>query len=52
MLYLIDYGLATSYLTEDGDHKPFAKATRFVGNVGFASKNCFAQIGILISLIN
>lgn len=42
LLYLIDYGLSTAYVNEDGSHKPFLKAKRFVGNVGFASRNSFA----------
>lgn len=45
LLYLIDYGLSSSFLDENGIHKPFLKAKRFVGNVGFASRNSFAQLG-------
>ena len=45
VLYLIDYGLANPYLTESGDHKPYKKASFFVGNVAFASKNAFAKVG-------
>jgi len=40
-LSLIDYGLSTQYLLENGSHKPIAKSTKFVGNVGFASKHSF-----------
>jgi len=40
-LSLIDYGLSTPFLLENGSHKPVAKSSKFVGNVGFASKHSF-----------
>ena len=42
VLYLIDYGLSQFYINEEGEHRPIGRAKRFVGNIGFASKNAFA----------
>ena len=50
MLYLIDYGLSQEYLTKEGYHRKVAKAKRFVGNVGFASKHAFNKIGNIFSI--
>ena len=42
-LYLIDFGISQSYLTESGTHIAFEKDVPFKGNVIFSSKNAFDQ---------
>jgi hypothetical protein len=42
-LYLIDFGISQSYLTESGGHIPLERDVPFKGNVIFSSKNAFDQ---------
>lgn len=37
LLYLIDYGLADSYLTEKGEHVPYIEQDKFIGNYLYSS---------------
>lgn len=55
-LYIIDFGISSSYLDEQGSHKPFNNYEPFRGNAIFSSKNAFARISLsrrddIISLV-
>ena len=41
---LIDFGMSTKYLKEDGTHAPKKKVQIFKGNLVFSSKNMFNMI--------
>ena len=41
-IYLIDFGISSKYLNEDGTHIKFERDVPFKGNVIFSSKNAFA----------
>jgi len=43
-LFLVDFGLAKSYLLENGDHIPFNPSVSFVGTERFASKYATARL--------
>jgi serine/threonine protein kinase len=54
---LIDFGMSTKYVIEDGSHTPMKKVPVFKGNLVFSSKNMFNMISTsrrddLISLCN
>ena len=38
-IYLIDFGLAKHYLSENSEHVPERKVKHFVGTAGFSSLN-------------
>ena len=44
IIYLIDFGLAMSYLDKNGKHIPLKSNVPFRGNVVFASKHAFSKV--------
>ena len=56
VIYLIDFGLSSTYLDDKGNHKPLMQGVSFKGNVVFSSKNAFAKVTLsrrddMISLV-
>ena len=43
VLYLIDFGLSSEYINEDGEHMPMVRHSGFAGNFMFASTNAIAK---------
>jgi len=43
-IYLIDFGLTSTYLDDLGNHKPMMTDVPFKGNMVFSSKNAFKRI--------
>jgi serine/threonine protein kinase len=43
-IYLIDFGLASKFLDDNGNHIKFCQDIPFKGNLIFSSKNAFAKV--------
>ena len=40
-IILVDFGLASRYQSEEGNHTPFVSNVKFVGNLVYSSHNAF-----------
>jgi len=45
LFYLIDFGISKKYIDEEGNHIKWRNNVPFSGNVLFAGKNCFNNVG-------
>lgn len=47
-LYLLDFGISKRYLDKDNNHINMKTNISFVGNLVFASKHAFCEIGKIL----
>ena len=45
-MYLVDFGISKRFIDQENNHIPQRTGIPFIGNVVFASKNAFCEIGI------